>query len=234
MWAKVTVSFLAAILVSSPPVYSANKQAFPGANGRPFQAVTQYIADLQSEMSTFTQQLTELQQLAQQLQAQIASSVTNVSTLQEQLLTVQAQIAMVQTQLNFLQNALNAKQGLITGSCPSGSSIRLINPDGSVICQEDSSSGTGTGKFVTKIGPVQTVSFGQSVSYAVSCPVGYVVSNVGYSSSAYVTINQVAYPSLTTGFVVGSHSNAAFSDWQGFFQLYLRCQGVATSGPSSF
>jgi len=234
MWVRVTSLFFAAILASHVPVHAASKQAFPGANGRPFQALTQYITDLQTEMNTFTQQLTELQLSAQQLQAQIASSVTDVSALQSQLSTVQAQIVMVQAQTNFLQNVLNTKQGLITGSCPSGSSIRQINPDGSVTCQEDSSSGSGAGQYITRISTVQTASFGQSVSYAMSCPSGYVVSNAGYSSSAYVTINQVAYPSLTTGFVVGSHSNAAFSDRQGYFQLYLRCQAASPTGPSGF
>lgn len=234
MWTKITVLCVAGVLAAHTPLSAASKQAFPGANGRPFQALVQYITDLQTEMNTFTQQLTELQLLAQQLQAQIASSVTDASTLQAQLSTVQAQIGMVQTQINFLQDVMNTKQGLITGSCPSGSAIRQINSDGSVICQEDSSSGSGAGQYVTRIGPVQAVSFLQSVSYAMSCPSGYVVSNVGYSSSAYVTISQVAYPSVTTGFVVGSHSNSAFSDRQGFFQLYLRCQGVATSGPSGF
>ena len=234
MRARITLLLFAVMLAPHQPLYAASKQAFPGASGRPFQALTQYITDLQTEMNTFTQQLMELQLTAQQLQAQIASSVTDVSTLQSQLSTVQAQIVMVQTQINFLQDALNTKQGAITGSCPSGSSIRQINPDGSVICQEDSSSGSGAGQFVTKISPVQTASFGQSVSYAMSCPSGYILSNVGYSSSAYVTINQAAYPSLATGFVVGSHSNAAFSDRQGFFQLYLRCQAASPTGPSGF
>lgn len=221
------------IVVAHAPASAANKQAFPGANGRPFQALTQYITDLQTEMSTFTQQLTDLQLLAQQLQAQIASSVTDVSALQAQLSMAQAQIVMVQTQINFLQDVLNTKQGLITGSCPSGSSIRQIYPDGSVICQQDTS-GSGAGQSITRIGPVQMVSFPQSVSYAMSCPSGYILSTVGYTSSAYVTINQVAYASLTTGFVVGSHANASFSDRQGFFQVHLRCQAVTPSGSSGF
>ena len=234
MWARITVLCLITVLAAHTPLYAASKQAFPGANGRPFQALTQYINDIQTEMNTFAQQLTELQLSAQQLQAQIASSVADVSAQQSQLATVQAQILMVQAQINFLQNVLNTKQGLITGSCPSGSSIRQINPDGSVICQEDSASGSGAGQYITRISPVQTTSFGQSVSYAMSCPSGYNLTNVGYSSSAYIAINQVAYPSLTTGFVVGSHSNAAFSDRQGFFQLYLRCQAVSPTGPSGF
>src|SRR5262245_4553837 len=49
----------------------------------------------------------------------------------------------------------NATQKRVTGTCPVGSSIRVINADGSVVCQLGSVTSVGTGSGLTG-GPITT------------------------------------------------------------------------------
>src|SRR5258708_38181666 len=47
-----------------------------------------------------------------------------------------ASAASVNQNFSATATAINGKQNLVTGTCPAGSSIRAVNADGSVVCQQ--------------------------------------------------------------------------------------------------
>src|SRR5437763_11955553 len=93
--------------------------------------------------------------------------------------------------------AQGAKQNRVTGTCPVGSSIRVINADGSVMCQVDTNSGgtvtsVATGSGLTG-GPITTSG---TISIA---PGGVTSANIADGTVAAVDVNAAEVQLRVTG-----------------------------------
>lgn len=86
---------------------------------------------------------------------------------------------------NGLKAEVDAKQDIITASCTAGESIRVINPDGSVICEVDTVGTVDFGSILSVVGVTGTP--GSSSSAQADCP-----------TNEYATGGSCGIPSATT------------------------------------
>lgn len=85
-----------------------------------------------------------LQGMIMEINNQIGFINTRIDMNDGDISVLQTQVSNLQTQLSSVQAQLAAKQNRVNGICAAGSSIRQINPDGSVICEPDTE-GSGVG-----------------------------------------------------------------------------------------
>lgn len=86
-----------------------------------------------------------LQQLILNIQNQIVTINARIDANDNDIVNLQAQVNTLQLELNALQVELATKQDRITGYCGVGSSIRVINANGTVSCELDTvSAGVGS------------------------------------------------------------------------------------------
>jgi hypothetical protein len=155
---------------------NANLDALAANNAASITAIETNIANLESDIVG--------------LQNQIDSNDMDISDLQDAtgdnadaIATLEAETADLQDQINALTAEVATKQDVLNGSgaCPGGYSIRVINPDGSYLCEyDDVGGGSGYISNIYSYGHYAWVSSGQYQygSYAY-CPSGYMVTGGG-------------------------------------------------------
>lgn len=144
------------------------------------------------------------------LQEYAAALLLEINFLKSQTQGATADLTSLQQELADVRAELNAKQNLIVGSCPAGSSIRQIDSAGGVICELDDA-GAGGGGGASTI--VLTDPFNASVvvpaaaiGYGfVSCPSGYLPLSAGYSVPTYLNVFY-SVPAGSFGWMVGAYN----------------------------
>ena len=190
---------------------SSAKSSVPGdtPNGRPFRFLRGEIGSLQTQIDTLTGRVDTLtgrvESLEQRvtanenaialleadienLQSQIDTNTGDIASLQQQIDDNRTLIAILQTQINQIVVALALKQNIITGTCPEGSSVRIVNPDGSVVCEVDDVGATNVFRVqVFQVAVVPALAGGQA---SANCPTGFTVTGGGYVAPFInVTVN---------------------------------------------
>ena len=135
-------------------------------------------------------------------------------------------ISDMETALANAQAELATKQDRVGGFCPPGSSIRAINPDGSVLCEIDDHTSV-LSAYNTNVRATQYYYFDSSQQryyyryYAVAnCPSGYTMTGGGFSKSS--TAFQVL------GSVPSGNRWAIWTEYypytiSGYLYAYVRC-----------
>jgi uncharacterized coiled-coil protein SlyX len=128
-----------------------------------------------------------IQALIAAIQAQIATLNARITANDGDIAALQADVAALNSALSLLQSQLVLKQNRVNGICAPGSSIRVINPNGSVVCEFDNvSAGVGTlqGTTVTATQEIPGAGLTAGVLLLPAvCPSTHVVTGGGYEFS---------------------------------------------------
>ena len=141
--------------------------------------------------------------------------------------------ADVNTNFNDVKSAVNTKQDQVINTCNPGQSIRVINPDGSVVCEDDSIggdiSGVTAGSGLTgggETGPV-TLNVGAGTGITVNA------DNIALDPTAIDGryVNEGQANSVTAGMAA---FNYAGSTSEGGAATNLSCTGCVSQSELSF
>lgn len=183
----IALLFLTTLLATSVHAQKNNPGSNGAANGKPFQHLQEQIDAINAELdllaagnadaiAAIEASILDLQQQAAALQSQIDDNEGDIDSLDNELNLLQAEIAL--------------KQDVLDGSCAEGSSLRVIHPDGTVICEFDDVGSTGylsvldvvTPLYpVAPIGGVYHLTYGYptSTTMTATCPSGYIAIGGG-------------------------------------------------------
>ncbi len=174
------------------------------------------VAVNESDIAAIIQADQITQELIAAIQTQIANLTTRVDAHDGDIAALQDEVASLAGELADLQAQLALTQRRVSGVCPPGSSIRVINANGTVVCESDSI-GTGTGTFQsirveeTAEIPSAGLVVGRLILSA-TCPASYDVTGGGYAIvprslliTADVRLTEVAFSldNGANGWVVG-------------------------------
>jgi TolA-binding protein len=171
-----SLSSLVAAACLATAVNAETNNAYPGANGKPFQALQGQVNDLQSQ----------LDQVKASLQAQIDEASAKIVMLSQTASEHETELSTLNTQLNLLQNQLatleQTKQDRINGACEEGYAIQEILSDGTTICARDGGNGFKIVKETFNVLP------GVYLNEVLKCPASHpVVTGGGYYEGGTVS-----------------------------------------------
>ncbi|HYE36388.1 hypothetical protein [Methylocaldum sp.] len=170
------LSSLVAIACLATAVNAQTDNLYPGANGKPFQALQGQVDDLQSQ----------LDQVKASLQAQIDDASAKIVLLSQTASEHETELDTLNTQLDLLQSQLatleQTKQDRISGACEEGYAIQEILSDGTAICARDGGNGFKIVKETFNVVP------GLYLNEVLKCPDSHpVVTGGGYYEGGTVS-----------------------------------------------
>ena len=196
------------VLSATLRVHATGSQGYPGANGKPFQAVQTQIDNLGSQIGAINTQIVALDTRITSVQGELAALKSGlqieVDGLADRIATLSGQLASLTTQQIVLSSQVtqltNFKNGIVGSSCAPGSSIRRINSDGTTVCEIDTGNDSTTLFNVVTIPPAT----GQPVE--LFCPATSRFISGGYSHQFGISIS-AALP-LGNGYSVQAFNSA--------------------------
>ena len=161
----IMISWIALCLISGGSAFAAKggkstteQGALP--NGKPFQQIQKQFASVDDQINALVgavedleervtanenaiadlqTQNADLEQQAADLAATVGDNQDDIDALQDQYENNLSVIESLQDQIDDINTNLALKQDILNGSCPSGSALQSINPDGSITCTSTSS-----------------------------------------------------------------------------------------------
>ncbi|MCL1142133.1 hypothetical protein [Shewanella gaetbuli] len=143
------------------------------------------ISDNEDDIAAIILSDQTMQQMIQVIQRNISIINRRISSNDSDIASLQSRVSYLNSQISRLYVQLRAKQNRISSYCGVGSSIRVIYPNGSVLCEVDTVS-AGVGRLSPRL-EVRSVSMPSSIftvtnrSVTATCPSGYQLSGGGYT-----------------------------------------------------
>ena len=153
---------------------------------------TQRIADLEAQQDNIEQQLAGLETDVANNTDDIGDLNTDVASNADAIDDLEAELAQVNADIAALTIEVNKKQDRITGSCPSGTSIRQVNNNGTVNCEMDHDS-----QIITSYKTRSNVSIAPNNKTSLNSPVctsGYRATGGGFAQSSFDIQVTDSYP----------------------------------------
>ena len=132
------------------------------------------IASIEADVMLIQQDISDLAARITANENDIAVLQSDVDANASQISALEAETAALQSDLDNLEASLASKQDVLDGSCPVNSSLRVIYPDGSFICEVDTSDTYQS--ILVRVGGYVPVSSSYSVmrrAVSGNCPSGY-------------------------------------------------------------
>jgi hypothetical protein len=203
-------------------------------NATDIESIQLLISDLEAtNLSLAIEENTEAiaanESLIQTLQAALVAVNQNQVILSNTTTDLQSQInnnlqliSLLQQETVFLNQTIATKQGLMDGTCPDGSAVTEITPDGSFVCSQIISSGTGPEvRYVEVFEPVAAGQWGSLFAY---CDAGFTAvsgsMNMGTSYGKFLLVQPQINAGTGLSWVQGLMIN------EGPFQTFVTVKAV--------
>lgn len=189
------------------------------------------VDGLQSQINIQGDQISLLVLEDQTLQQLIDALASRVETLEGLMSTVNADIEPLEAEVSNLkqrmsnaETAIASKQNRIWNYCGTGSSIRQINANGSVVCETDSIATGGFTSFTVQAisvsGDANAASGFASTSKTATCPSGSKRTGGGFYVQSDVMFVNGSFPSGSNSWETVVRGSWPVSFW---FKSYIVC-----------
>jgi len=189
-------------------------QAQITANADDISSLQTQVGELEAENDDLQYQINELGDADNRLQDLIDTNTAMITTLNQSItdlgMSLQDQInnnndliGTLEDEIIQINDSLDMKQMIVTGSCPVGQSIRIIQDDGGVVCEIDDQGTSSISQY--RVYNYRYISRNYSGSVTAVCPSGYILTGGGSAHQSGVYGYERSSPYVNSGNVANSN-----------------------------